>query len=129
MKKTLFVVLTALVMSLAFSACGSSSPEEQMMGYMENLSSLLKETHIKSGSDVRTFAEKARKIQDKADALKQKYGKDYESDLSEEEEQKLQSRMEALMNQMIPEMKRIQEEAASANLTEAEMKELREAIR
>lgn len=129
MKRTIFVVLTALVMSLSFMACSSSSPEEQMIGYMEDLVSVMKDTHIKSGSDVKTFAKKVKKIQDNVDALKEKYGNDYKSELSEEEQKKMEERLEKLMSDLFPEMQRIQKEATNANLTEEELEELRDAIR
>ena len=110
-------------------ACSSSSPEEQMIGYMEDLVSVMKDTHIKSGSDVKTFAKKVKKIQDNVDALKEKYGNDYKSELSEEEQKKMEERLEKLMSDLFPEMQRIQKEATNANLTEEELEELRDAIR
>ena len=99
MKKVLFVIATALVMSVAFSSCKDSKsakdkenaeaadiddmddededededdasmaafdsnakPADKLLAIMENLTTLLKNTHINSASDVVARKEKAEK--------------------------------------------------------------------
>ena len=127
MKKLFFAVLAAFMVSLSFTSC-SSSPEKQMMGYMEDMVSLLKDTHIKSADDVKAFAEKAKSIQEKVEKLQESVGKDYESKLSEEEQKEMEKQMEELTSQIFPELQRIQKEAQEAGLSEEDLKALNDAF-
>ena len=56
MKKVIFAVLAAFMVSLSFTSC-SSSPEEKMMSIMEDMVSALKDTHIKSADDLKALKE------------------------------------------------------------------------
>ena len=123
MKKMIFAVLAAFMVSLSFTSC-SKSPEEKMIGYMEDMVSLLKDTHIKSADDVKTFAEKAKKIQADVEELQKSVGKDYESKLTEDEQKALMEKMETVMKEIAPEMERIQKEAAEANVNLDDLKDL-----
>ena len=127
MRKTIFAVLAALVMSLGFMSC-SGSPEEEMVGYLEDMVALVKDTHIKSSDDVKTFAKKAKDLQEKVEALQKKYGKDYESTLSEEEQKEIGDRMTKIMMELMPEMERLQKEAKDADLSPEDLKELEDAL-
>ena len=57
MRKTIFAVLTAFVMSLAFVAC-SSSPEDKIVSTMEDMVSYIKGFHIKSADDLNKLTDK-----------------------------------------------------------------------
>lgn len=123
MKKMIFAVLAAFMVSLSFTSC-SKSPEEQMIGYMEDLVSLLKDTHIKSADDVKTLAEKVKKIQANVEELQKSVGEDYESKLSEEETKALMEKMGTVMKELAPEVERLEKEAAEANVDLDDLKGL-----
>ena len=63
MKKVIFAVLAAFMVSLSFTSC-SKSPEGKVMGLMEDAISIMKDTHIKSADDVKAFAEKMKPIKE-----------------------------------------------------------------
>lgn len=123
----IFAVLAAFMVSLSFTSC-SSSPEKKMIGYMEDFVSLMKDTHIKSGDDVKAFVEKAKDIQTKMEELQKSVGEDYESNLSEEAQKELEEQMSKLSQEILPELTRIQKEAQEANLTEEDLKALQDAF-
>ena len=62
----IFAVLAAFMVSLSFTSC-SSSPEDKMVGLLEDAVSIMKDTHIKSQDDVKALAEKMKKISEEAE--------------------------------------------------------------
>ena len=123
MKKMIFAVLAAFMVSLSFTSC-SKSPEEKMVGYIEDMVSLMKDTHIKSLDDAKTFSEKAQKIKEDVEALEKSMGEDYKSSISEDEQKKLEERVGKAMEELMKEMERIQKEAAEAGVDASEIKGL-----
>ena len=69
MKKVIFAVLAAFMVSLSFTSC-SKSPEGKVMGLMEDAISIMKDTHIKSADDVKAFAEKMKPIKEGVEKAK-----------------------------------------------------------
>jgi len=127
MKKVIFAVLAAFMVSLSFTSC-SKSPEEKMINCMEDMVSALKDTHIKSAEDVKTLKEKMEGIQKDMDAAEKamdehmKGMSDEEKKAFEEEsKKKYEEKVNKLMAELPQEMERLQKEAAEANIDLSEM--------
>lgn len=76
MKKVIFAVLTAFVMSLGFASCSSSSPQDKILDSMDELVTLMKKTHIKSADDVKVLKEKAEAIKKDVETAMEQLTKD-----------------------------------------------------
>ena len=98
MRKMIFAVLAALVMSLGFMSCSSSSPEKKLIGLMEDVVSILKDTHIKSADDVAALKDKMETIKKDVMAVTTELMDSYK-DKSPEELAKLAESMKDLEKQ------------------------------
>ena len=117
MKKMIFAVLAAFVMSLGFVSC-SGGPEDQFIGAMKDMVSALKGTTIKSADDVKQLKEKVEKckkdIEAASLAMMNAY-KDKPEDLKKVQE-KINKEMESLGKDAEAETKRLKEEAEKAGV-------------
>ena len=130
MKKVIFAVLAAFMVSLSFTSC-SSSPEDKMMGCLKDMVSALKDTHIKSADDVKALKEKMESIKkdfeeaQKALEEKMKGMSDEEKKAYEEEaEKKYKEEASKIMEELPKEMERLQKEATEANIDPADLAEV-----
>ncbi len=121
MKKVFFAVLAALVMSLGLTSC-SSSPENQMIGIMEDMLSVIKDAKITSVDDAKALVEKLAPFKEKMEAASKEITKAY-ADKSPEELAELQASMkdlekkaESITNEMSKEGERLEKEAEAAGV-------------
>lgn len=125
MKKMIFAVLATFVMSLTMISCGGEkAPEDKMIGLMEDMVSLVKDTHIKSADDVKTFALKMKDIQSTMEKLQKEVGEDYE--LPEDKEKELEEKVGKLTEQLMPELQRVMQEAKDADIDPEDLEELKD---
>ena len=126
MKKVLFAVLAAFMVSLSFTSC-SKSPEGKLMSLMEDAVSIMKDTHIKSADDVKAFADKMKPLKESIEkaqvelleAYKDKDPKELEEIVNKFEEQAKNLGAEAEK-----EGARLQKEAEEAGLDISEFEDL-----
>ena len=116
--KTIFAVLTAFVMSLAFVAC-SSSPEDKIVSTMEDMVSYIKGFHIKSADDLNKLTDKIATFKKETESAIE----ELTSGKSPEELMKLAGQMEDLEKKMTKltadlekEGERLEKEAKDAGL-------------
>ena len=129
MKKVIFAVLAAFVMSLSFTSC-SSSPEDKMLGLIEDMVSVMKGTHIKSMDDVKTLKEKLQGMKSEVEKVSMEMMEAYK-DKSPEELVKLaesmkdiEAKIEKVQKDGEKEVERLKGEAEAAGLDVEELEEL-----
>ena len=126
MKKVIFAVLAAFMVSLSFTSC-SSSPESKIMGLMEDAVSVMKDTHIKSADDVKALAEKMKPIKEGVEKAMQELMESYkDKDPKELEEigQKFEEQANKLAEAAKKEGERLEKEAAEAGVDLSELEDL-----
>ena len=118
MKKVIFAVLAAFMVSLSFTSC-SKSPEGKVIGLMEDVVSALKDTHIKSQDDVTKLAEKLKTIKEDSEKAMKELAEAYK-DKSQDELKEIQKeyaeKVEKIEKEAEAEGERLQKEAAEANV-------------
>ena len=115
MKKVIFAVLAAFMVSLSFISC-SKSPEEQMVSCIKDAVSLLKDTKIKSADDAKKFEENAKALMESFNKIAESVKGQEKSELSEEENKKLEAEAVAAAKELTPEIERIEKEASEAGV-------------
>ena len=126
MKKVLFAVLAAFMVSLSFTSC-SKSPEGKMFGLMEDAISIMKDTHIKSADDVKAFADKMKPLKEsieKAQVELLEAYKDKDEKELEEIVNKFEEQAKKLGEEAEKEGARLQKEAEEAGLDISEFEDL-----
>jgi hypothetical protein len=130
MKKTIFAVLAAFVMSLGFMSCSSGGPEDKMISLMEDMVSVMKSTHIKSADDVNTLKGKLEGMKSEVEKVTNELMEAYK-DKSPEELMKLAESMKGLEEKMDKvqkegdkEMERLKGEAEALGLDLSEFGDL-----
>lgn len=126
MKKMIFAVLAALMVSLSFTSC-SSSPEGKIMGLMEDAVSVMKDTHIKSADDVKALVEKMKPLKadiEKAMEEMMEAYKDKDPKELEELSNKFEEQAKKLGEEADKEGERLQKEAAEAGVDLSELEDL-----
>ena len=116
MKKVLFAVLAAFMVSLSFTSC-SKSPEGKLMSLMEDAVSIMKDTHIKSADDVKSFLTNLKDIQSKIEVLAKE---NEERDLPKDVEEKLEEQFNKMQEELSPEMERVMKEITSLKASDLE---------
>jgi len=121
MKKVIFAVLTAFVMSFSLTSCGGS-PENQMIGIMEDMLSVIKDTHISSADDAKALVEKLAPFKEKMENAAQEMMKAY-ADKSPEEMAEIEASMkdlekqsEKITSELEKEGERLEKEAKEAGV-------------
>ena len=121
MKKVIFAVLAAVVMSLGLASC-SSSPEEKLIDVMDDIVSVLKSTHLKTADDVKGLATKLDGLKEKTQKMTEELLESYK-DMTPEELTKLtesmkpmEEKVEKLQKDYAKEMERLKKEAKDAGL-------------
>ena len=126
MKKVIFAVLAAFMVSLSFTSC-SSSPEDKMVGLLEDAVSIMKDTHIKSQDDVKALAEKMKPLKENVEnAMKEMMEayKDKDPKELEEMSKKIEEKMKKISEEAEKEGERLQKEAAEAGVDLSELESL-----
>ncbi len=126
MKKVIFAVLAAFMVSLSFTSC-SKSPEGKVMGLMEDAISIMKDTHIKSADDVKAFAEKMKPIKEgveKAMSEMMEAYKDKDPKELEELGNKFEEQAKKLGDEAEKEGARLKKEAEDAGVDLSELDDL-----
>ncbi len=130
MKKTIFAVLAAFVMSLGFMSCSGGGPEDKMISLMEDMVSVMKSTHIKSADDVNTLKGKLEGMKSEVEKVTNELMEAYK-DKSPEELMKLAESMKGLEEKMDKvqkegdkEMERLKGEAEALGLDLSEFGDL-----
>ena len=126
MKKVIFAVLAAFMVSLSFTSC-SKSPEGKLLGLMEDAVSIMKDTHIKSQDDVKALAEKMKPLQEEVQKAMKEMMEAYK-DKTPEELQKMSQELEKKSKDIAAEAEkegeRLQKEAAEAGVDLSELEAL-----
>lgn len=126
MKKVIFAVLAAFMVSLSFTSC-SKSPEDKIVSCMEEMLSVMKDTHIKSADDVKALKEKMESIKKDAEeaqkALTEKMKGMSEEEMKEfaEKNKDLEQKVSDVMKALPAEIERIQKEATEAGVDISEL--------
>ena len=126
MRKMIFAVLAAFMVSLSFTSC-SKSPEGKMMSLMEDAVSVMKDTHIKSADDVKALGEKMKTIKEDIEKAMTEMMEEYkDKDPKELEEigKKFEEQAKKLAEEAQKEGERLQKEAAENNVDLSELDEL-----
>ena len=126
MKKMIFAVLAAFMVSLSFTSC-SKSPEGKVMSLMEDAVSIMKDTHIKSADDVKAFAEKMKPIKEGVEKAMEELMEAYkDKDPKELEEigKKFEEQSKKIGEEAEKEGKRLQKEAEEAGVDLSELESL-----
>lgn len=126
MKKVIFAVLAAFMVSLSFTSC-SKSPEGKVMGLMEDAVSIMKDTHIKSADDVKALAEKMKPIKEgveKAMSEMMEAYKDKDPKELEELGNKFEEMAKTIGAEAEKEGARLQKEAEEAGVDLSEIEDL-----
>ena len=126
MKKVIFAVLAAFMVSLSFTSC-SKSPEGKVMSLMEDAVSIMKDTHIKSADDVKAFAEKMKPIKEGVEKAMEELLEAYkDKDPKELEElgKKFEEQSKKISEEAEKEGKRLQKEAEDAGVDLSELESL-----
>ena len=130
MKKTIFAVLAAFVMSLGFMSCSGGSTKDKMVGLMEDMVGVMKSTTIKSAEDVKTLKGKLEGMKADVEKLTNELMEAYK-DKSPEELMKLAESMKGLEEKMDKvqkegdkEMERLKGEAEALGLDLSEFGDL-----
>lgn len=121
MKKVIFAVLAAFVMSLGMISC-SSSPQDKLVSLAEEMVSTLKDAHIKSADDAKALKEKIDKISKEGEEISAAFEKEMEG-LSDTEKLKKLGEMTEFMekasklkDEAEAEVKRLKKEAEENNV-------------
>ena len=117
MKNIVFAVLAAFVMSLGFVSCSSGAPEEKVVGLMEDMLSVLKDTHIESVGDLKAFVKEFGAIKEQAEVLEKELE---DKDLSKEAINRVQGKMDELGNEIRSELQRVLGEISNLSPKELE---------
>ena len=123
MKKAVFAVLAAFVMSMGFMSCSSSSPEDKMVSLMEDAISIMKSTHIKSADDVKTLTEKFATIKADIEQVTTEMMEAYKDKSPEElmklaeSMEKMEKKVEKMTKDMQKEAERLEQEAEKAGVS------------
>ena len=126
MKKMIFAVLAAFMVSLSFTSC-SKSPEDKLVSLMEDAVSIMKDTHIKSADDVKAFAEKMKPLKgDVEKAMKEMMEayKDKDPKDLEEMSKNIEEKMKKISEEAAKEGERLEKEAAEAGVDLSELESL-----
>ena len=130
MKKAIFAVMAAFVMSLGFMSCSGGSPEDKMVSLMEDMVSVMKSTHIKSADDAKTLKGKLEGMKADVEKLTNELMEAYK-DKSPEELMKLaesmkglEEKMEKVQKEGDKEMERLKGEAEALGLDLSDFGEL-----
>ena len=126
MKKVIFAVLAAFMVSLSFTSC-SKSPEGKVMSLMEDAVSIMKDTHIKSADDVKALAEKMKPIKEgveKAMGEMMEAYKDKDPKELEELGNKFEEMAKTIGAEAEKEGARLQKEAEEAGVDLSEIEDL-----
>ncbi|MBO4463254.1 MAG: hypothetical protein J5797_03565 [Prevotella sp.] len=126
MKKVIFAVLAAFMVSLSFTSC-SKSPEDKIMGLMEDAVSIMKDTHIKSQDDVKALAEKMKPLKEDVEKAMKEFleaCKDKDQKELEEIGKKFDEQSKKLQEEAKKEGERLQKEAAEAGVDISELEDL-----
>ena len=130
MKKAIFAVMAAFVMSLGFMLCSGGSTEDKMVGLMEDMVGVMKSTTIKSAEDVKTLKGKLEGMKADVEKLTNELMEAYK-DKSPEELMKLAESMKGLEEKMDKvqkegdkEMERLKGEAEALGLDLSEFGDL-----
>ena len=118
MRKTIFAVLAAFVMSLAFVSC-SSSPEDKVESTMEEMVSFIKGFHIKSADDLNKLTDKMATFKNEIEGAIEELttGKSPEELMKlAEQMESLEKKMTKLTADMEKEAERLESEAKEAGL-------------
>lgn len=129
MKKVIFAVLAAMVMSLGFFSC-SSSPEDKLIGVMEDMVSVLKGANIKTADDAKALMTKLTSFKDEAEKITEELMAAYK-DKSPEELMKLaetmkplEEKIEKIQKEGDKEIERLKKQAEDAGLDMEELGDL-----
>ena len=126
MKKVIFAVLAAFMVSLSFTSC-SKSPEGKMFGLMEDAISIMKDTHIKSADDVKALAEKMKPIKEGVDKAMEEMMEAYKDKSAEELKElgeKFEEQSKKLGAEAEKEGARLKKEAEEAGVDLSELDDL-----
>lgn len=125
MKKMFFAVIAAFVMSVSITSCGGSSsseenaseekieslsPEDQVLGCMQEMVDIMKSTTIKSAEDAQALKEKMEGVQKKVEEITKTF-EEKMKDMSEEDQKKYIEKVTALQEEGQVEVERLQKEA------------------
>jgi len=142
MKKMILAALAAFVMGFGFMSCGDKAqknnaadekaapekeateqvakddtPEGKMLGLFSKMVTLVKETHIKSADDVKSFLSDLKDIQSKIEVLAKE---NEERELPKEVEEKLEDQFNKMQEELNPEMERVVKEITSLKASDLE---------
>ena len=127
MKKVIFAVLAAFMVSLSFTSC-SKSPEEKMIGVFEDMVSTLKDTHIKSADDVKNLKEKMEGLQKEMEEAQKEMeekvkamSEEEQKEFNEKTEKEFKEKVNKLMEELPAELERLQKEATEAGIDPSDL--------
>ena len=126
LKKVIFAVLAAMVMSFGFVSC-SSSPEDKLIGVMEDMVGVLKGANIKTADDAKALMTKLTSFKDEAEKITEELMAAYK-DKSPEELMKLaetmkplEEKIEKIQKEGDKEIERLKKQAEDAGLDMEEL--------
>ena len=119
--------VAAIALVLVFFVFPQKSPEDKLVGLMEDAVSIMKDTHIKSQDDVKALAEKMKPLKENVEnAIKEMIEayKDKDPKELEQMSKNIEEKMKKISEEAEKEGERLQKEAAEAGVDLSELESL-----